>query len=52
MKIKIDSSKLISIGVGIVGIAGVLLGGLNEKNQKESLKKEILKELSNQTKES
>ena len=49
MKLKIDGKKALSIGVTVLGIAGTLLSGKvdnnNRKAMKEELKAELLKEL-------
>ena len=56
MKIKIDSAKVLSIAVTVLGVAGTLLSSKVESNSrkamKSELKEEILKELSKTTKES
>lgn len=56
MKIKIDPAKALSVTVTILGIAGTLLTGKVEENNrkamKSELKDELLKELTHGTKES
>lgn len=56
MKFKMDPTKLLSIGVTILGIAGTLLSNKvdanNRKNMKSELKEEIMKELLKNNKES
>lgn len=50
MKIKIDSKKALKVGSTVIGIAGLLIGNLVDKNDrndmKAELKDEILKEMS------
>jgi hypothetical protein len=55
-KFKLDSAKALSIGVTLLGVAGTLLSSKvddnNRKAMKSELKDELIKELSNQVKES
>lgn len=50
MKIKIDGKKALKIGSTVIGVAGLLIGNLVSKNDrddmKNELKDEILKEIS------
>ncbi len=45
MKIKFDSTQLLSLGVTVLGLAGTLLSKKVEASNREALKKEILEEL-------
>ena len=50
MKFKIDGKKALKIGSTVIGVAGLLIGNLVNKNDrddmKNELKDEILKEIS------
>lgn len=50
MKIKIDGKKALKIGSTVIGVAGLIIGNLVNKNDrddlKSELKEEILKEMS------
>lgn len=56
MKFKMDATKVLSIAVTVLGIAGTLLSNKvesnNRKNMKSELKEEIMKELLKSNKES
>lgn len=56
MKFKMDPTKILSIGVTLLGIAGTLLSNKVESNNrkimKDELKKEIMKEILKNNKES
>ena len=56
MKFKIDPTKVLSIAVTVLGIAGTLLSNMvesnNRKTMKSELKDEIMKELAKSHKES
>lgn len=45
MKIKIDSTQLLSLGVTVLGLAGTLLSKKVDASNREALKKEILEEI-------
>ena len=56
MKFKMDPTKILSIGVTVLGITGTLLSNVVESNNRkkmmDELKKELMKELLKNNKES
>lgn len=47
-----DRNKVLSIAVTVLAITGTLLSAIVTKNERETLKSELLEELLNTTKES
>lgn len=45
MKIKIDSKKALKIGSTVIGVAGLLIGNLVSKNERDEMKEELKQEL-------
>lgn len=44
-KIKIDSKTALKVGSTVIGIAGLLIGNLVSKNERDEMKEELKQEL-------
>lgn len=45
MKFKMDSAKLLSVAVTVLGVAGTLLSAKVQENERKTLKEELKNEL-------